>query len=86
MPFFLSARYGVGSLRVDVQWSQYIVTVVDVGHQAFLPLILVSHARIQKILSEGANFDNVFFPRLMSGGRIEFRNTTKSGPSSARQH
>ena len=28
------------------------------------------HARIQKILLEGSNFDNVFF-KLMRGGRIQ---------------
>ena len=41
-------------------------------------------ARIQKILSEGSNFDNVFFFILVNEGR-EDRNTTISGPSSVRQ-
>ena len=34
-------------------------------------MTLNKHARIQKILSEGSNFDNVFFFQMMRGGRIE---------------
>ena len=39
------------------------------------------HVRIQKVLSEGTNTDNVFFFWLM--GWREDRNATKSGPLSA---
>ena len=33
--------------------------------------MVVKHAQIQKVLSEGSNFDYVFFFRLMSGGMIQ---------------
>ena len=40
-----------GSSFVNMCWSKY----------SCLKPVLVKHARIQKILSEGSNFDNVFF-------------------------
>ena len=40
-----------------------------------------AHARIQKVLPEGSNSDNVFF----SDNEGENPNTTKSGPSSTRE-
>ena len=39
----------------------------------------IAHARIQKVLSEGSNFDNVY---LVDEGR-EDPNTTISGPALA---
>ena len=42
------------------------------------------HAPIQKVLSEGSNFDKAFFVFLVDEGREDPR-TTISGPSSARQ-
>ena len=40
------------------------------------------HVRIQKVMSEGSNTDNVFFWLM---GLREDQNATKSGPLSARQ-
>ena len=44
------------------------------------------HARIQKVLSEGANFANGFFcVSILADEGSEDPNTTLNGPSSARQ-
>ena len=44
--------------------------------------ICIKHARIQKSLSEGSNFEYIFF--LLDEG-IDDPNATMNGPSSARQ-
>ena len=65
---------------------QFVIVVFpDHTHLLFLVVLLLTHnihARIQKVLSEGSNFDKVF---LIWRGKMIQANTTLSGPSLARQ-
>ena len=57
----------------SIQSKRYIIFWYKEGHNT------IAHARIQKVLSEGSNFDNVF---LVDEGR-EDQNTTISGTALA---
>ena len=61
-------------------------TVMLTHHKKSYTIICAfSHARIQKVLSRGSNFDGVFFGFFLVDEGREDLNTTISGSSSARQ-